>query len=102
MKSTDCAPINSEDDELTPETEERNLGLQPMDELLTTQGLTNHDIVAASRLPMTHKAVQRARKGRKLTQRMQLRMVTAVNAALKGRDSEHVELNLDQLFSYKA
>lgn len=80
---------------------ERNLGLQPMDTLLTEAGLDNHDIVQASTEPMTHKAVQRARKGRRLTTHMQLRMAAALNKALtaKGTPPER-ELTRKDLFTY--
>lgn len=60
---------------------ERNLGLQPLDALLTGLGLDNHDLVAASPLPLTHKAVQRARKGRRLTVHMQRRITEALGRA---------------------
>jgi hypothetical protein len=96
MMSTDSAPSNPQDEI------ERNFGPQPMDEVMTAHALSNHDIVAASKEPMTHKAVQRARKGRKLTLHMQKRMVTALNAVLKNKDSDHAELPFTALFNYKA
>ena len=67
---------------------ERNMGVQPLDGIMTEQALGNHDLVAASREPMTHKAVQRARKGRRLTKHMQQRMADALNALMKSRGQE--------------
>ncbi len=67
---------------------ERNMGVQPLDGIMTEQALGNHDLVAASREPMTHKAVQRARKGRRLTKHMQQRMADALNALMKIRGTE--------------
>ncbi len=61
---------------------ERNMGVQPLDGIMAEHALGNHDLVAASQEPMTHKAVQRARKGRRLTKHMQQRMVTALTQAV--------------------
>jgi hypothetical protein len=96
MMSIDAASSNPEDET------ERNLGAQPLDAVMTEHGISNHDLVAASKEPMTHKAVQRARKGRKLTLHMQKRMVAAVNAVLKAKDSEAVALTFEQVFNYRA
>lgn len=65
---------------------ERNLGPQPLDAILTEAGLDNHAVVAASAEPMTHKAVQRARKGRRLTPHMKRRMAAALNKALAAKE----------------
>ena len=67
---------------------ERNMGVQPLDGIMAEQALGNHDLVAASKEPMTHKAVQRARKGRRLTKHMQQRMADALNALMKSRGQE--------------
>ena len=80
---------------------ERNLGVQPLDELMTSHEVDNHTLVAASKEPMTHKAVQRARKGRKLTKHMQRRMVTAFNEVLKQKGLEE-SFSLRKLFNYEA
>jgi hypothetical protein len=61
---------------------ERNMGVQPLDGIMAEHALGNHDLVAVSQEPMTHKAVQRARKGRRLTKHMQQRMVTALTQAV--------------------
>lgn len=80
---------------------ERNLGPQPLDALMTEAGLDNHDIVAASTEPMTHKAVQRARKGRRLTVHMQRRIATAFNLALKAKElPPEKEWTIKGLFTY--
>jgi hypothetical protein len=97
--SQDSAPSNP-DHESSEAVIERNFGPQPMDALMTEHGLANHQIVAASTEPMTHKAVQRARKGRKLTQHMQRRMVTALNRLLAEKGLE--ALPLESVFNYKA
>lgn len=80
---------------------ERNLGPQPLDTQMTTHGLDNHQIVAASAEPLTHKAVQRARKGRRMTPHMKVRIATALNRALtaKGTPPEQ-ELFARDLFTY--
>ena len=88
-------------DESKENGNERNLGMQPMDTLMTENAVNNHDVVAASTEPMTHKAVVRARKGRRLTPHMQRRMVVALNTVLKQRGTE-TALSLADLFNYKA
>jgi hypothetical protein len=79
---------------------ERNLGPQPIDTLMTELGIDNHTLVAASTEPLTHKAAQRARKGRRLTRNTQQRVVTAFNRLLeqRGETSKRTE----DLFSYRA
>jgi hypothetical protein len=85
----------------TPEPIERNLGLQPLDAILTEHSLGNHDIVTACDEPLTHKAVQRARKGRRITKHMQRRITAAVNKAvtLQGKTLER-EWPVSELFTY--
>ncbi|MDB6137363.1 MAG: hypothetical protein JWO94_435 [Verrucomicrobiaceae bacterium] len=80
---------------------ERNLGVQPLDELMTFHEVDNHALVGASKEPMTHKAVQRARKGRKLTKHMQRRMVAAFNEVLKQKGVEE-PYTLGKVFNYEA
>jgi hypothetical protein len=85
----------------TPDNTERNLGTQPLDAILIEHALGNHEIVAASSEPITHKAVQRARKGRRLTDHMQRRITAAVNKAvtLQGKTLER-EWQVSDLFTY--
>jgi hypothetical protein len=68
---------------------------------MAEHALGNHDLVAASQEPMTHKAVQRARKGRRLTKHMQQRMVTALTQAvtLQGKTLEQ-PWAVSDLFTY--
>lgn len=64
--------------------EEKNLGTQPISELITKHNLKPHDLVAA--LPaqqLTHKMVSRACKGRKLTMNTKLKVLNALNLAAK-------------------
>lgn len=63
----------------------RDLGPQPLDAVMREHGLGNHDLVALRPVDLTHKAVQRARRGRRLTRRMKLRITEVLNAALAGR-----------------
>jgi len=56
---------------------ERDLGPQPLDALMTARSFDNHALVAASPAQLTHKQVQRARKGRRLTKNMQAKVLEA-------------------------
>lgn len=80
---------------------ERNFGIQPLDAILNELAMGNHDIVSASEEPLTHKAVQRARKGRRLTPHMKRRIVAALNKtfALQGKTREG-EWQVSDLFNY--
>jgi hypothetical protein len=70
------------DDNAEASPQERQMGPQPLDALMLQWGLNNHSLVAASAHPLTHKAVQRARRGRRVTRRLQLRLLEAYNRAL--------------------
>lgn len=61
--------------------EERNLGPQPVAQLMAGQGLKPHDLVAASTEQITHKMVSRACKGRRLTHNVQSKILNALNRA---------------------
>lgn len=74
--------------------EQRDLGPQPIGELLTRHGLVAHDLVASSTEQLTHKMVARAVKGRRLTPRVMWKVLAALNTA-SGESYE-----LDDLFDY--
>lgn len=77
---------------------ERNLGVQPLDAVMREHDWGNHDVVAASQHPLTHKAVQRARSGRRLTPRTMRHVTEALNRC---RESKGLEpLRMQVLFNY--
>ena len=58
-----------------------DVGVQPLDAIMTEREIKNHDLVAA--MPpgfINHKQVQKARKGRRLTIYMQEKILEALNA----------------------
>lgn len=73
---------------------ERDLGPQPLAALMDELALRPHDLVAASPEQLTHKQVSRGARGRRLTPRMQRKLLVALCAAT-GR-----EYGLSDLFSY--
>ncbi len=75
---------------------ERNLGPQPIAEILERHGLSAHDLVIASEVPMTHKMVARAVKGRRLTHNTQTIVCNALNRAASA------SYTLADLFNYTA
>jgi hypothetical protein len=84
-------------------TPERDFGPQPLDSLLSELGLENHALVAASTEQLTHKQVQKARKGRYVTGNIQRKILKAVNAAVPaGEDGVKPVYVLGQLFNYRA
>ena len=60
----------------------RDLGTQPVDALIERWSLGNHELVDASPEQLTHKQVQRARKGRMLTLGMMQKVTRALNIAV--------------------
>lgn len=66
-------------------SEERNFGPQPLDALMTRLGISNHDLVAVSLEQLTHKQVQKARSGRRLTLNMMQKVARALNVCIYGR-----------------
>lgn len=80
---------------------ERNMGVQPLDGIMAEHALGNHDLVNACEEPITHKAVQRARKGRRLTKHMQRRVADALNRAvtLQGKTIERA-WEVSDFFTY--
>lgn len=65
--------------------EERDFGPQPLATLLEGWGLSNHDLVEASPEQLTHKQVQRACQGRKLTLKMKQKLARTLNFGVWGR-----------------
>jgi hypothetical protein len=60
---------------------ERNLGEQPIAQIMREHNLKPHDLVAISSVDMTHKMVSRACKGRRLTLNTQSKVLAALNRA---------------------
>ena len=70
-------------------------GTQPLDVLMNEQGRKNHDLVEASSETLTHKQVNKARHGRKVTLRLQKRILSAWNSL------QEEAFVLEQLFTYR-
>ena len=64
--------------------EGRAMGEQPLARMMRERGLANHDLVAASARPITHKLVMRAARGRRLTLHSKALVVEAFNRATGG------------------
>ena len=63
----------------------RDHGLQPLDDLISRWGLTNHGLVEVSVEQLNHKQVQRARHGRQLTLSMMRKVARTLNEAILSR-----------------
>ena len=75
---------------------DRNHGPQPLDAILTELGIDNHELVAASSEQLTHKQVQKGRKGRQLTPKLQRKIASALNVL-----SEDRNYRVEDLFNYR-
>ena len=62
-------------------TENMDVGVQPLDAIMTRLGLANADLVRASKEQLTHKVVQKGRKGRRLTPNARWKILEALNAS---------------------
>ena len=63
----------------------RDHGTQPLDALMTSWQLNNHDLVEAagkSFAQLNHKQVQKGRKGRQLTLKMMQKLAAGLNDAI--------------------
>jgi hypothetical protein len=72
----------------------RDLGEQPISQVMLALNLKPHDVVAASAQQMTHKMVARAMKGRRLTSNVKCKVRDALNLA--GGSS----YSIGELFNY--
>jgi hypothetical protein len=102
MEDEELTGKENEDDELEAEGADklpREMGVQPIDAVMTEHGFKNHDVMDMNRGGLTHKHVSKARKGRRLTPKIKVRVTTALNALLKQRGIEKQFVPKD-LFNY--
>ncbi len=83
----------------------RDHGPQPLDTMMDTWNLTNHELVDTSTEQLNHKQVQKARKGRQLTLAMMQKVCRAFNITIWNRlDKAQKEIYFEymhrHLFSY--
>ena len=69
-----------------------DLGTQPLDALMIKHGLTNHALVAVSTEQLSHKVVQKARTGRRLTAKAKTKILNALHNALPEQKFAHRDL----------
>ena len=62
--------------------EERDLGTQPLDAMMTAWGMSNSEMVQVSTEQLTHKQIQRARNGRRLSLKMMQKVNRAFNVTI--------------------
>ncbi len=70
-------------------------GTQPLDELMERLKVTNQDLVKTSSDQLTYKVVGKARKGKKLNEKMQLKVLHALQAV-----RPEMTFTLEDLFNY--
>ncbi len=59
----------------------RNLGEQPIKQIMLEHNLKPHDLVEVSTEQITHLMITRASNGRRLTQHVQIKVLNALNKA---------------------
>ncbi len=92
--------MNETDNENEGQDATREHGVQPLDALLTQHGVSNHELMAVRPdLFLTHKQIAKARRGRQITRRMQLKVLEAVNSRMAPMLEK--ELKVGELFNYK-
>ena len=85
--------------------EERDLGIQPLDGMMKEWGIENHDMVEVSTEQLTHKQVQKARMGRRLTLKLMQKVTRAFNVVIWYRLNDEQKEAFDEylhkrLFNY--
>ncbi|MGL1903913.1 MAG: hypothetical protein OCC49_17375 [Fibrobacterales bacterium] len=85
---------------INPKDLPMELGVQPIDALMEEYALKNNDLVAASTEQLSHKIVGKARKGRKITKRLQRKVIDAFNSACHERFDDFMTLKKESLFNY--
>ena len=93
LQPTDSQPVELPSVDLKP-SPIRELGVQPIAELMEQYQLKAHDLVTASSEQLTHKMVARAVKGRRLTSNSKGIVQRAFNKATQGN------FTFSQLFNY--
>jgi len=68
--------------------EERDLGIQPLEKMMEEWQISSQDMVDVSTEQLTHKQIQRARKGRRLTLKMMQKVTRAFNVVIWYRLSD--------------
>ena len=102
--------LNSEDGaEITTASFEKstleiNLGVQPLDKFMEELSLLNHDLVAAYQIgaeaQLSHKVVKKARTGRRISPKLQAKIVEAFNFAAITKIEEYRPVKKEDLFNY--
>lgn len=87
------------------EEELRDLGPQPLEEIMRRWQLTNHQIVEDSPEQLNHKQIQRAKAGRRLSLKMMMKVARSLNIAVwnrlpKANKETFVEYLHKDIFSY--
>ena len=72
--------------------ETRDFGTQPLDAVMTGLHLSNHALVAASSEQLSHKVVQKGRKGRRLTPKAKLKILSALKTLFPEKKFAHRDL----------
>ncbi len=76
---------------------DREKGIQPLDGILEELGLANKDLVSFSSEQLTNKQVQKGRKGRLITGKIQRKILNALNSANKERSYKR-----EDVFNYRS
>lgn len=88
-------------DNISEESQIREFGPQPLDAILTARGLDASNLVNRSTEQLTHKQIQKARRGRYVTGNIQRKILSAVNAAIQEQRSETDEEESAQIFALR-
>lgn len=69
-------------------------GIQPLDSIMNSSNLSNHDLVTKSEDQISHKMVKKGREGRRLSRNVQLKILKTLNAVQKQ------EFTFKEVFNY--
>ena len=81
---------------------QEGLQIQPLDEIMESLSLKNDDLVKASSEQLTHKQVQKARKGKPITSNIKGKIVRALNEYLSRADADNDKIYFQKDLFIKA
>lgn len=79
---------------------QRDFGVQPLEHWMNSYGVKNQDLVQLSNNLLSFKQLTRARKGRRLTVSMRLKILTVANSWLQIHHPDAALLCVRDLFNY--
>tara|TARA_B110000305_G_C19424087_1_gene632542 strand:- start:311 stop:571 length:261 start_codon:yes stop_codon:yes gene_type:complete len=80
--------------------DQKEYGVQPLNEIMEQHKIESKILLATSEVQITFKNIKKAREGRRISKKIQLKILKALNTLLHEKIEKPFDLN--QLFNYKS